>query len=172
MLIAVGCYSRRRLPSIYAQSSFWTSSPTYFAIRVGVLMAALAALYFIGAGGRTRRRRVVAPLARFGRRSLFVYWIHVELVYGYATWPLHRRLPLWGVRLAYVAVRRADVLRRSSLAIDRWWRSRRLAHTLHQKVDGLIRVVSWPSAAEPNCTDLVIDLNGICPVTSWIYCEP
>ena len=42
-------------------------------------------------------------LARFGRSSLFVYWIHVELVYGYATWPLHGRLPLWGTLIAYVA---------------------------------------------------------------------
>jgi hypothetical protein len=30
-----------------------------------------------------------------------VYWIHVELVYGYATWPIHGRLPLWGVAVAY-----------------------------------------------------------------------
>ena len=52
---------------------------------------------------------VHAPLERFGRRSLFVYWIHVELVYGYATWPLHRRLPLWGAVAACVDVFRADV---------------------------------------------------------------
>lgn len=32
-----------------------------------------------------------------------MYWIHVELVYGYATWPLHGRLPLWGTVLAYAA---------------------------------------------------------------------
>jgi hypothetical protein len=25
-----------------------------------------------------------------------VYWVHVELVYGYTSWALHRRLPLWG----------------------------------------------------------------------------
>ena len=29
-----------------------------------------------------------------------MYWIHVELVYGYATWPLHGRLPLWGSLIA------------------------------------------------------------------------
>jgi hypothetical protein len=44
-----------------------------------------------------------APLARLGRSSLFIYWIHVELVYGYATWPIRGRLPLWGVIVAYVA---------------------------------------------------------------------
>ena len=33
-----------------------------------------------------------------GVESLFVYWIHVEMVYGLLTRPLHRRLPLpWTV---------------------------------------------------------------------------
>jgi hypothetical protein len=44
----------------------------------------------------------LAPVERFGRASLFVYWIHVELVYGYATWPLHRSLELWQVGAAWL----------------------------------------------------------------------
>ena len=35
-----------------------------------------------------------------GRGSLFVYWIHVELVYGYASWLWRGRLPLWGTAAA------------------------------------------------------------------------
>jgi hypothetical protein len=35
-----------------------------------------------------------SPLAEFGRSSLFVYWIHVEMAYGVISTPLHRRLPL------------------------------------------------------------------------------
>jgi uncharacterized membrane protein len=109
------------LPSIYAESSFWTTSPTYFAIRVGAMMAALVLLYFV-------ERRVSSrwpfahALARMGRSSLFVYWIHVELVYGYASWSIHRRLPLWGTALAYVAftacVYLAIVLR--DRVVDAW----------------------------------------------------
>src|SRR5262249_48622826 len=78
--IAAGPYAAPR-PSIYRQSSFWTTSPTWFAIRVGVLMLALAAIYALSrrAAGREADLR---PLARLGRSSLFVYWIHVELVYG------------------------------------------------------------------------------------------
>ena len=34
------------------------------------------------------------PLATLGRASLFIYWIHVELVYGYASWFWRRRLPV------------------------------------------------------------------------------
>ena len=95
ILTAAAGYYAASLPSIYKESSFWTTSPTYFAVRVGVLMAALAAVYFLERLAADRRVSL-SPLARLGRQSLFVYWIHVELVYGYATWAMHRRLPFWG----------------------------------------------------------------------------
>jgi hypothetical protein len=47
--------------------------------------------------------RVLEPLAFLGRASLFIYWIHVELVYGYASWLWRRRLPVWGSLLASAA---------------------------------------------------------------------
>lgn len=37
-----------------------------------------------------------------GRNSLFIYWIHVELVYGYASWGWRHRLPLWGTAIGFV----------------------------------------------------------------------
>jgi uncharacterized membrane protein len=98
-LVATGFYAAT-LPTIYRQSSFWTSSPTFFMIRVGALMLAFAALYALAhlAG---RHGMALGPLGRFGRSSLFVYWIHVELVYGYLSGPLHAHLPLWGAFVAY-----------------------------------------------------------------------
>jgi uncharacterized membrane protein len=99
-LVWIGFYTAS-LPAIYRQSSFWTSSPTYFAIRVGVITTAFALLYALEQMA-VRIGVALTALERLGRRSLFVYWIHVELVYGYATWPIHGRLPLWGVGLAYV----------------------------------------------------------------------
>jgi uncharacterized membrane protein len=45
---------------------------------------------------------ILRGLERFGRRSLFIYWIHVELVYGYVTWPIHRALPVWGAAAVYL----------------------------------------------------------------------
>jgi uncharacterized membrane protein len=115
MLVALGFYAAAR-PSIYPSSSFWTSSPTWFAIRVGILTIALAMIYgceqiFVGlkemAQGRAfdvaqRLIPTVDPLAKMGRSSLFVYWIHVELVYGYASWLWRHRLPLWGTAIAFV----------------------------------------------------------------------
>jgi hypothetical protein len=101
LLVAVGLYTASR-PPIYRETSFWTSSPTYFAIRMGLLMTILSAFYALSRAG-TIVAAVLRPVERLGRSSLFVYWIHVELVYGYATWPIHHRLPLWGTTLAFIA---------------------------------------------------------------------
>jgi uncharacterized membrane protein len=124
-LVATGLYMSAR-PPLYAHASFWTSSPTFFVIRVGILMVTLAALY---AAEQWRRRaggarREPDPLARLGQSSLFVYWIHVELVYGYASWWWHRRLPLGVMMVAWLvfsaAMYQAIVLR------DRLWKGRRI----------------------------------------------
>jgi uncharacterized membrane protein len=133
-LIVIGAYASGR-PSIYTSSSFWTSSPTWFAIRLGILMIALTLFYaleqVLGRESTTGRRdiRLVDaarswshPLAAMGRSSLFVYWIHVELVYGYASWMWRHRLPLWGTAigctLLCVLMYRAIGWR--DLAVQRW----------------------------------------------------
>src|SRR4051794_100295 len=137
VLVVAGFYTAGR-PSIYASSSFWTSSPTWFAIRLGILMLALTVIYasegaiaalkgcatsnaalkgcatpnvrsqvaqgFPGTPKRSWREGgspAIDPLAKLGRSSLFIYWIHVELVYGYASWLWRHRLPLWGTAIAF-----------------------------------------------------------------------
>jgi uncharacterized membrane protein len=80
-------------PSIYAASNFWTSSPTFFFIRLGICTA-LVPLARI-----TPRLPAIETL---GRSSLFVYWIHVEMVYGLMATPIKRSLPLWGSLVATV----------------------------------------------------------------------
>ena len=119
-LTALGFYSAS-LPTIYRQSSFWTSSPTYFAIRTGVMMLALAATYGLGRAAAARGS-ILSRLERLGRRSLFVYWIHVELVYGYATWPIRHRLEIWETAIAWLAFSMmiyGFVVLRDRL-VDRW----------------------------------------------------
>jgi uncharacterized membrane protein len=100
-VMGAGAYASM-FPSIYASASFWTSSPTYFAIRVGLMMATLSLLAALTPSAALVPG-VFGWLERFGRNSLFVYWIHVELVYGYATWVVHRRLPLWLAVMGYAA---------------------------------------------------------------------
>ncbi len=120
-LVGLGVATAAR-PSIYAASSFWTSSPTWFAIRLGVLMITLPVL---AAGANLA---CLAPIARLGRASLFVYWIHVELVYGYASWLWRGRLPL-GATLA--ACSAFSVLMYGAIVLrDRWtraWQTRQRA---------------------------------------------
>lgn len=115
--LVAGGFLAAAQPSIYRSSSFWTSSPTWFAIRAGILTIALACCFVaeqIGHDmatrkgvGRTRVRVFVrswqTPLAKLGQNSLFIYWIHVELVYGYASWLWRGQLPLWGALLAFMA---------------------------------------------------------------------
>lgn len=100
-VLVAGSYYASMRPSIYPASSFWTTSPTYFGLRVGLLMVVLAGLFAL-TPLEVRARRLFGVLARFGRHSLFVYWIHVELVYGYATVLVHHRLPLWFNAVAYI----------------------------------------------------------------------
>jgi uncharacterized membrane protein len=153
VLIALGFYTAGR-PSIYRVSSFWTSSPTWFAIRVGILIVAVSVIYGLfaalrahqvaqpfraapAAAGRPKGLRYegppIDPLARFGRSSLFIYWIHVELVYGYATWLIRGRLPLSGVIVAYAAfcaVMYGAIVLRDRLVDS--WRARRGGPTRQQ----------------------------------------
>src|SRR5262249_45845772 len=134
LIVAAGFFTAS-LPSIYAQSSFWTTSPTYFAIRVGVMMTALAALFFVE-HVLAERRGMFSPLARFGRHSLFVYWIHVDLVYGYATWAIHRRLPFWVAVAAYATF--AALMYVAVVGRDRVveaWRQRRWQISFRRKVE-------------------------------------
>jgi uncharacterized membrane protein len=135
-LAGAGFYAAS-LPSIYRESSFWTTSPTYFAIRVGVLMTCLSAIYALE---RLAAHYGAEPaaLARLGRQSLFVYWIHVELVYGYATWWIHRRLPLWGAAgacLLFMTLLYGAVIVRDRVAGR--WRAREEQMSLHHKVEAI-----------------------------------
>jgi uncharacterized membrane protein len=120
VLVVVG-YATSLLPTIYAASSFWTSSPTFFILRTGVLFVLIPIAWFwrqrypsirwpamrhresgraLGWHGAITRE---SPFEVFGRSSLFVYWIHVEMVYGFVSRPLHRALSLRGSLIACVA---------------------------------------------------------------------
>ena len=65
---------------IYAVYDFWHTSPNFFLIRVGLLLAILSVTYAWcrwGAG-----QWGFSPLIQLGQTSLLVYWVHIEFVYG------------------------------------------------------------------------------------------
>ena len=94
LLLCAAGYAASFLPTIYAQSNFWTSSPTFFFIRTGLLLLSVPAAW--AWSGRTFAVSALRPLELLGIHSLFVYWIHVEMIYGLLTAPLHQQLPVAG----------------------------------------------------------------------------
>ena len=100
VLCFVGFYTAT-LPTIYRQSSYWTSSPTFFALRSGVLLLVGALLYAL-ARLAARWNLACLPLQRLGRASLFIYWIHVPIVYGWVAAPLRRRLSVPETLVAFL----------------------------------------------------------------------
>ena len=97
VLVAIAGYLAPFLPPIYARTEYWTSSPAFFFLRLGLLMSAipLGYLWMLWMPGRSR-------VEEFGLASLFVYWIHVEMVYGVLSLPIHRRLTLVQALIAYM----------------------------------------------------------------------
>jgi uncharacterized membrane protein len=91
-------------PPLYPTADFWHDSPTLFFIRLGCVVALLPTAWVI----ERSSHRGVLPLSLFqalvtlGRSSLFVYWIHVEMVYGLIAEPIKKQLPLWETQLAWL----------------------------------------------------------------------
>ena len=68
--------------SIYSRSEFWLNSPVQILTKVGVLLLMVAFAFLwtrYGAGEGWSWVR------QFGVTSLLVYWVHIELVYGHAS---------------------------------------------------------------------------------------
>jgi len=79
-LIYLARWLDARPEQVYAVYDFWHTSPNFFLIRVGLLLAILAGAYLWcrwGAG-----QWGFSPLIQLGQTSLLVYWVHIEFVYG------------------------------------------------------------------------------------------
>ena len=90
------------LPSPYAHSEFWGGSPAYFALCSGIMTLVIPVAY---AWERVAVRGRWSPMEQLGRSSLFIYWIHVEMVYGLISLRLHKALThrqAWAAYAAFV----------------------------------------------------------------------
>ena len=115
-----GGYAAALLPSLYANAQFWTSSPTFFFIRLGIVVISIPIAWAVGLAWE--------PLVTLGRSSLFVYWVHVEMVYGTLALPLRRLLP-WEVAVS-AAIALCAVLYALVNWKNRWVAARPLPATL------------------------------------------
>lgn len=86
LLFALGEWLDAGRTQLYAVYDFWHTSPNFFLMRTGVLLGIVFGAYawcrwgaalkvFKGLGG-------FSPVIEMGRTSLFVYWAHIEFVYG------------------------------------------------------------------------------------------
>ena len=99
-VIAAVAFAASYLPSPFPNAYFWTTSPAFFFLRLGLMTAAIWAAYAWEArpGGVTKW----SPMRQLGRTSLFIYWIHVEMVYGLISLPLHKSLSFVQALIALV----------------------------------------------------------------------
>jgi len=83
LLIAFARWLDAEPRQLYPVYDYWHTSPSFFLIRVGMLLVILTAAY-------AWCRWVVgkwslpgfSPLIQLGQASLLVYWVHIEFVYG------------------------------------------------------------------------------------------
>ncbi|MEO5897605.1 MAG: heparan-alpha-glucosaminide N-acetyltransferase domain-containing protein [Vicinamibacterales bacterium] len=128
VLLAAGAYAASFLPSPFARSEFWTSSPSFFLLRTGVLICSVGVAFRIRLFVQETRLHAwpaFSPLEQLGRTSLFIYWIHVEMIYGLMAKPLHKSLS-FGKALTALVVFALWMLVCSLLKerVVAWWHAR------------------------------------------------
>jgi uncharacterized membrane protein len=97
--IAGVAYALSNVRNPLFDSYFWTTSPAFFFIRAGAMTFCVALAY----AWESRRGGADAwsPFKQLGRTSLFIYWIHIEMIYGLISLPLHRSLTWIQAWIAY-----------------------------------------------------------------------
>jgi hypothetical protein len=123
LLLATCAYAASLLPTQYANSEFWGNSPAFFALRVGLLTAVIAFAYW---WERIAGARSWSPMKQLGTSSLFIYWIHVEMVYGLISLRLHKTLThaqAWAAYAAFVLFMLVLSIQKDRFVT--WWKMRR-----------------------------------------------
>ena len=85
VLIAFARWLDRQPRQFYAVQDYWHTSPSFFLIRVGMLLVILSASFAWcrwGPGKRGMGLWGFSPVILLGQASLLVYWVHIEFVYG------------------------------------------------------------------------------------------
>jgi uncharacterized membrane protein len=79
-LIALSRWLDAQPRQLYAVYDYWHTSPSFWLIRVGMLLVILTASYSWCRWGFAQWG--FSPLIQLGQASLLVYWVHIEFVYG------------------------------------------------------------------------------------------
>jgi uncharacterized membrane protein len=119
VVMELGRWLDHRPGQTYPVYDFWHTSPNFFLIRVGLLLAILSLSYVwcrwgLGQWG-------FSPLIQLGQTSLLVYWVHIEFVYGRFSILRKHAMTIQGATLGLATIFTAMVL----LSIARtYWKKR------------------------------------------------
>ena len=121
VLIQLARWLDHRSTQLYPVYDFWHTSPNFFLIRIGILLAILFASFAWCRWGLGNCG--FSPLMQLGQTSLLVYWVHIEFVYGRLS-ILHKRgMSIQGASLGLATIFTAMLL----LSLARtYWKKRRV----------------------------------------------
>jgi uncharacterized membrane protein len=80
LLYLLGRWLDARPAQLYAVYDFWHTSPNFFLMRTGIVLGVVFLAYLWCRWGAALKG--FSPIIELGRTSLFVYWVHIEFVYG------------------------------------------------------------------------------------------
>jgi uncharacterized membrane protein len=137
MALAAIAYQASFLPAIDPRSRFWSTSASFFCIRVGVMVAAMGAAWLWEQRPWPKRW---SPLQFMGRTSLFIYWIHVELVYGLIATPVKGAFSLAGawVALGLFCLAMLGLALLKQWIVDKYFAPRQLRGKLSRQAQALM----------------------------------
>jgi uncharacterized membrane protein len=95
--LIAGGWGSAQLPSFYAHQDFWRTSPSWLAMRLGIVVVMSGALQLVPASAD----RWLTWLRTMGRHSMLGYFVSIELPYGALSSVLHKKL---GTAAALVGV--------------------------------------------------------------------
>jgi uncharacterized membrane protein len=85
--------------SLYTRSEYWLDSPALVVVKLGIVLVLLAVAFVWTEYGLQGRYSWVAL---FGTHSLFIYWVHIELIYGQALWKWKETLAITPTAIAAI----------------------------------------------------------------------
>jgi uncharacterized membrane protein len=93
--------------------------PGSFFFRLGAIGALALVGWLVTRWLDARRPNRFSVLALLGQNSLFVYWVHVEICYGFGTKPIHKSLSLFQTTICFLTLLLAMI--GLSLLKTRYW---------------------------------------------------
>jgi len=91
----------------YAVQDYWHTSPSFWLIRLGMLLVIVCAGYAWCRwviGKWSAGQWAFSPLIQLGQASLLVYWVHIEFVYGRVSILPKRRMGIAGASVGLLVI--------------------------------------------------------------------